>query len=74
MLNKLIQMTDQLKAAGHRRLGMKMLFETIRYHTMLETRDAQFKMNNSYASRYVRILSDKRPDLAGMFEKRGLHS
>lgn len=66
-----------LVAAGHRRIGVKMLWETLRYHTMLEAPDpsgAGWKLNNSYTSRYARLLLANEPLLADVIETRGLHS
>lgn len=74
VLKKLIRMTLAAKLRGHKRIGMKMLFEVIRWEHLIHTRSDDFALNNNYTSRYVRLLSDQRPDLASMFEVRRLHS
>lgn len=71
---KLVELSHDLKDVGHNTIGMKMLFEIIRWKTMLQTTDGDFKMNNSYASRYVRLIEQNEPELVGMFSKRGLRS
>lgn len=70
VLSQLIALTDQAKDRGRKRIGMKMLFEVIRWNKVLETRGDIFKLNNNYTSRYVRLIEEKRPDLVFLFEKR----
>ena len=74
VLDRLIEMTEQAKRAGKTKIGMKMLFEVIRWEHLVHTRGDDFALNNNFTSRYVRILSDKRPDLADMFETRRIRS
>ncbi len=71
---KLIEMTQQAKAAGRKRVGMKMLFEVIRWEHLVHTRSDDFALNNSFTSRYTRILQERHPELADMFEVRRLSS
>lgn len=61
--------------AGRKRLGIKMLFEVLRWNRMIKTKDPagdEFKLNNNYHSRYARLLMDRVPDLAGVFNLREL--
>ena len=62
----------RLRNNGHRRIGMKMLFETLRYQYMINTSDpnSDFKLNNNYTAYYARLLMDNEPVLAGAFETR----
>lgn len=69
---KVVEMTRQAKARGKRKIGMKMLFEVIRWEHLVHTRSDDFALNNNYTSRYVRLLSDEHPELADMFETRRL--
>lgn len=63
----------QLRRAGHERCGVKMLFEVLRWQRMLSTTDPEgWKLNNSYTSRYARLLEDQEPELADFFELRRL--
>lgn len=71
---KIVVLTKQAKDAGHRKIGMKMLFEVIRWEHLVHTRHDNFALNNNYTSRYVRLLADYHPELADMFEQRTLHS
>lgn len=71
---KIVSMTEEAKLAGRKRIGMKMLFEVIRWQHLVHTRGDDFALNNNYTSRYVRILEDDHPELAEMFEKRRIKS
>jgi hypothetical protein len=62
---------------GHRHLGIAMLWETLRYRTMIGARpdEAPFgRLNNSYRSFYARLLMETHRDLGGIFETRHLRS
>ena len=69
----LARLARQARARGRTRIGMKMLFEVVRWeHTLTTT--GEFKLNNNLTSRYARLLMNEHPDLAGMFETRELHT
>ena len=57
---------------GRRRIGMKMLFEVLRWQYAMSTTDAgsEFKLNNNYTSFYARLLAENEAELAGVFELR----
>ncbi len=73
---QLVDLTRQAKQAGRKRIGMKMLFEVLRWQRILDPTLPDpledFKLNNSYTSRYSRLVMDNNPDLDGMFELREL--
>lgn len=71
---KLVEMTERAKYSGRRKIGMKMLFEVIRWEHLVHTRSDDFALNNNYTSRYVRLIEEKNPELANMFEKRTIKS
>jgi hypothetical protein len=57
------------------RLGMKALWERMRWDVAMETDDpAGFKANNNFVSRYGRKIMEQEPDLRGVFEIRELRS
>jgi hypothetical protein len=70
----LVKLTRELKTKGHRKVGMKMLFEVLRWQYMRGTYDpsADFKLNHNYHSRYARHIAENYPDLADVFEVRAL--
>ena len=70
----LARLARQALAKGCTRGGMKMLFEVARWEQYLATGDDGYKLNNSFASRYARLLMEREPDLQGFFETRGLRS
>lgn len=65
----------QLKERGHSKLGIGMLFEVVRWQTMMRTSDpsSEFKLNNNYRALYARLLMESESELAGIFETRQLH-
>lgn len=74
---KLRELALDLVRRGHRKhLGMKMLWETLRYFTILgaPTDSEPFRLNNNYTARYARLLMDQEPELADVFETRVLRS
>lgn len=57
---------------GAKRLSIAKLWENIR--KQIETTGRDFKLNNNFRSRYVRLIEDNEPGLRGLFRKRGLTS
>lgn len=68
--DELVKMTRQLKQRGHRKVGMQMLFEVLRWNSMMRTVSNDYKLNNDFCSRYARIIMEREPDLEGIFETR----
>lgn len=60
--------------AGRRKIGMKLLFERLRWEYFLDTKreEGDFALNNNFTSRYARLLMQNEPELAGRFETREL--
>lgn len=54
---------------GRKRIGIAMLFETLRWHS-LRTEGDEYRLNNSYRALYARLLADRHPDLCDAFETR----
>jgi len=70
--DKLIVFARRYHAAGIRR-GVRYFFEVMRHEHVMSGRDAQgFKLNNSFASRYARLIEREHDDLRGFFKKRQL--
>ena len=73
----LVRLARQLRGRGHRRLGIKMLFEVLRWQSMLQTTDTDrrgFKLTNDFTSHYARQIMDREPDLDEVFTTRPLRS
>ena len=70
----LLKMTWDLHRKGKRRVGIKMLWEVVRWQ--VETGELvttnQFRLNNVFTSRYARLIAASDPLLAKIFEQRRL--
>lgn len=73
---RLAELARRLVARGHRKIGIGMLFEVLRWHHAMTTQgDADgFKLNNNYRALYARLLMEREPDLADVFELRRIRS
>lgn len=69
----LVTYTRDARRAGRERIGVRMIWERMRWYLAIE-RDAteDYKFNDHYPSRYARLIMDQEPDLAGVFETRRL--
>lgn len=70
----LVNMTRRLVGAGRRVVGIKALFEIIRWNYSIQTEHQDFKINNNYAPLYARMIMENNPDLDGVFKTRRLKS
>lgn len=53
------------------RIGIKMLWETMRYNMALRTETTDgFKLNNNFHALYARLLIQQQPELGGVIELR----
>lgn len=59
-------------SGGRSRVGMKMLFERVRWERNRRTTGETFKLSNDFHARYARLVMAQEPDLAGKFETREL--
>lgn len=71
---ELMVLVRQAIARGRKKIGIKMLWEVVRWNRFLQTSDEKYKLNNNLHSRYARLIMDKEPGLAGIFETRELKS
>ncbi len=55
---------------GRQKCGMSLLFGRVRWVLSLRTEGDAFKLNNNFAPFYSRLLMEREPDLAGMFDLR----
>jgi len=55
---------------GRHNLGIATLFERTRWEIAMTTSDPDFKLNNTHRAWYARLLMQKEPDLAGLFDLR----
>jgi len=66
----------QAKRAGRAQIGIGMLWEALRWQTFLAGGDdrEEYRLNNSYRSRYSRLVMDMEDDLDGIFRTRTLRT
>lgn len=74
VLTALEQLTADYLARGAERVGIGMLFEVLRWRYARATHGQDFRLNNNFRSRYVRLLIDRRPEWAPAFEVRALRT
>jgi hypothetical protein len=74
VLRELERMTARCVEQGWRRVGIGMLFEALRWRYGEATRGDEFRLNNSFRSRYVRLLLDRHPEWSPLFSTRALRA
>lgn len=69
-------MTRELVNRGRGKIGIKMLFEVLRWNYYMNTDDpnSDFKINNNYAPYYARLILERHPEWDGIFELRTIRS
>ena len=55
---------------GHEKFGFKLVWEVLRYNSMLRTMGDLYKLNNNYCALYARLLMLCEPKLEDVFETR----
>jgi hypothetical protein len=72
----LVKLARQAVKDGHKRVGMKMLWEVLRWEWTRQsvTTDGEWRMNNSFTSRYARLIAANEADLVDVFETRALRA
>ncbi len=71
--DELVKLARRAKAAGRSRIGIRMLWERMRWEFTVETVRAaeEPKLNDHYTSKYARLIMDSEPGLEAIFETRG---
>lgn len=68
---QLVKLARAWQANGSAKLGIATLFEVLRWNSHINTnKDGGYKLNNNYRALYARLIMQKEPDLAGLFELR----
>lgn len=71
----LCQFARKAKARGHKQYGIARLWEVLRWeYYIVGTSNEEYKLSNSFRSRYARLIMEQEPDLAGFFTTRELRS
>lgn len=65
----LLRLAREARAAGAQKVGMKYLWERLRWEYLIQTGEKP-ALNNNFTADYSRLLQSKYPDLEGFFETR----
>lgn len=68
------QITDDWIARGKGRIGIGMLTEILRWQYGRQTTGDEFRINNNFRSRYVRLMVAEHPEYAEVFQTRELRA
>lgn len=72
---EIVKLCHTAKAAGRKKIGIGALWEVMRWNFWLRKDDhEEFRLNNNYRASYARMVMDREPDLAGIFDVRELRS
>jgi hypothetical protein len=74
VLRALESLTADYLERGAKRVGIGMLFEVLRWRYVNATEGDEFRLNNNFRSRYVRLLIERHPEWAPAFEVRALRT
>lgn len=66
--------TLELAGRGYRQLSAKLIFERIRWESMIQTRGEEWKLNNNYTAFYARRYMQAHPEHGQMFSTRVQHA
>lgn len=59
---------------GIKKVSAKLIVNLIRWETIMQTTDENFKINDAYQSYYARLFVGKHPEFKSMFEFRKLRN
>lgn len=60
----------QAADSGRKRIGTAMIYERMRWYSMIEATGDIYKINNNYKADYARLFNEKYPHLHDMFPTR----
>ena len=70
----LVREGRKLLEVGHRKLGIAILYERLRWQVYMETVNAEVKLPNNYRAYYARKIMEQEPDFKGVFNVAQLRS
>lgn len=71
---RLVELAYEWLNAGHDYCSIDMLCHHLRFEQGIKTQGDSFKVNNSFTSRYARLISANHPSLSPLFRTRSLRS
>ncbi len=70
----LVELARKAKKSGRSTYGIEVFFSLLRWEYEIANTGESFKLNNSFTSRYARLIMEQEPDLKGFFTTRNLVS
>lgn len=70
----LVRLARKYRDMGRSHIGIGHLVEIVRWEYAAGTQGDEFKINNNFRSRFVRLIQQRDPELAAMFETRELRA
>lgn len=67
---KLVALAKSAKDAGQKKIGIRLLWERLRWYVTVETSNSQFKLNNNHTANYAQLIMAFEPELNGFFNTR----
>jgi hypothetical protein len=67
---ELVRLASDLKDRGATKIGIKMLFEVLRWRRMRTDSADDFKLNNNHTAFYARLIMEREPNLHAIFDLR----
>lgn len=67
---ELVKLARRAKRRGARKLGIKMLWEVMRWNLFIQTSTEDWKLNNNFPAYFARLIMKRELDLVGMFDLR----
>ncbi|AWK09609.1 hypothetical protein DDQ41_12515 [Streptomyces spongiicola] len=74
ILEALEELTAEWIEGGGERIGVKALFEKLRWSSPRIASSEPFRLNNNFTSRYARLLCARHPEWASVFQLRSLRT
>jgi len=73
---ELVRLATDMKNKGHNKIGIRMLWEVMRWNILMKvvTISDDYKLNDHFTSRYVRLITANEPLLKDVFELRELRA
>jgi len=70
----LLHLAIQMQLAGRKKIGMKFLYERLRWEYLLNSKyeHTDFELNNNFTSRYARMVTNNVPYLKELFITKSL--
>lgn len=70
----LLKLTRQAVEAKRNRIGIKMLFEILRWNHLLSTTGEPYKLSNDFTAHYARMIMQNHPEFGEIFDLRNLRA